>query len=382
MDFSLSKTQIALRKSLIEFAENELNDNLLDKDENSEFSSDGWKKCAEMDIISMPFPEKYGGVGENILTTLIALEALGYACRDSGLLHALITQMLCGLQIQYFGTNTQKKVFIPPLCKGELIFAQAITEPDFGSDAMGIGTTAERCNRGFKINGSKMFISNGPIADVVLVFVVTDPEKKSFARISSLIVEKERNGFYRGKALDKMGLRTLQNGELVFNDCIVPHENLLGKRGQGMILFDESMQLERILMFALHIGVMERVLKTCVQYANERKQSGKPISQFQSISNKIARMKVNLEIGKLILYKSAWLKDQKKRANIEASISKLFISESLKTACLDAIQIHGGYGYMKEYEIERDLRDSIASTIYSGTSEIQKNIIARLSGLK
>jgi alkylation response protein AidB-like acyl-CoA dehydrogenase len=181
--------------------------------------------------------------------------------------------------------------------------------------------------------------------------------------------------------MEKLGLRTLQNGELVFENCLVKSEKLLGKEGQGAIMFNEAMDWERILLFASHLGKMDNILKKSVNYARERRQFGQSIGKFQSISNKIAEMKVNLELSKLILYKAAWLKDQKKRATIEASISKLFISESVKKACLDAVQIHGANGYMKEFEIERDLRDSIASSIYSGTSEIQKNIISSLLGL-
>lgn len=382
MDFSLTKMQLALRKSIIEFSRNELNNDLIEIDNKALFQEDIWRKISELDLIGLPVPEKYGGHGESILTTLTAIEALGYACKNSGLVHALITQILCALQISLFGDTRQMQKYLPAICKGEIICAQAITEPEAGSDANAITTTADRCPEGYTINGTKIFISNGPIADLVIVFAVTNHDRKSFGGISCFLVEKQRKGFNRSRPLDKMGLRTLQNGELVFKNCVVPEKNLLGNLGQGSIIFDETMQLERTLLFGAHIGAIKRVLEASVRYSNGRHQSGQPIGRYQSISNKIAEIKVNLELGKLILYKSAWLKDQKKRANLETSIAKLFISESLKNACLEAVQIHGAYGYMKEFEIERDLRDSIASTIYSGTSEIQKNIISKLAGLK
>lgn len=381
MDFSLNGTQISMKDSITKFAHNELNNDLINNDEKSLFPSSNWKKCAQMGLLGLPISEDYGGVNEDLLTTAIAIEALGYGCRDSGLVHAIVTQILCALQIALFGNDFQKQNYLPKICKGEMICAQAITEPDAGSDALAMRTKAEKLNGKYVINGSKMFISNAPIADTVLVFALTNPERKKFGGISCFIVEKGLEGFICGKPLDKMGLRTLQNGELVFDECVIPLDNLVGVEGQGSIIFNETLQLERTLLFASHLGTMQRIIEVCIKYAKERHQFGQPIGKFQSVSNKIADMKVSIELGRLILYKSAWLKDQEKRAHLETSITKLFISESLKQACLDAIQIHGGYGYMKEFEIERDLRDSIASTLYSGTSEIHRNIIAALVGL-
>jgi len=196
-----------------------------------------------------------------------------------------------------------------------------------------------------------------------------------------LLLERELEGFSSDAALDKMGLRTLQNSELIFKECEIPTKNLVGKEGQGMFIFNEVIEWERTLMAACHLGTMKRIYETCVSYAKTRRQFGKSIGKFQSISNKIAEMKTNIELGKLMLYKAAWLKDQQKRATLETSIAKLFISETLKNLCLEAIQIHGAYGFMKEAELERDLRDSIAATIYSGTSEMQKNLISAIVGL-
>ncbi len=383
MDFDLSDMQRSLQKSITEFARRELNDELAETDAQARFPMDKWRRICDMEVIGIPIPEAYGGQGEGILTTLVAIEALGNGCRDSGLIHCLITQILCALQIAHFGDEKQKQRWLPGICRGEIICSQAITEPDAGSDTLSIQTAAERIAAGgYDLNGTKIFITNGPIADLVIVFAVTDPAKKNMAGISCLLVEDGRSGFRRGRPLDKMGLRTLQNGELVFTDCGVPAENLLGKEGQGAMILNEAMQVERTLIPGAHIGIMQRTLDACVKYANGRHQFGQPIGRFQAVSRKIAEMRVNLELGRLILYKAAWLKDQKKRAYMEASIAKLFISENLKKACLEAVQLHGAYGFMKEFELERDLRDSIAATLYSGTSEIQNNIISSLSGLK
>ncbi len=380
MDFSFTEEQKDFRDSIITFAQKELN---IDEkyDVQNLFPEQFWKKCADFSIMALPFPEEYNGCGMDLLTTAISIEALGYGCGDNGLVHAIVSQLICGIQIFLFGTERQKNEYLPLISNGEKIAAQAITEADAGSDISSMRTNAEKHNDNYILNGTKMFISNGPIADFVIVFAVTNPERKTIGGISCFIVDKELQGFRRCKALDKMGLRTLQNGELVFENCKVTSDKLLGKEGQGGIMFNEAMEWERILLFASHLGRMGSILEKSVRYAKDRHQFGQSIGKFQSISNKIADMKVNLELGKLILYKAAWLKDQKKRATIESSICKLFISESLKKACLDAVQIHGAYGYMKEFEIEKDLRDSIASSIYSGTSELQKNIISKLSGL-
>lgn len=381
MDFSLSQEQLTFRDSVIEFAKKELNKDVMENDEKSNFPWENWKKCAEMGLLSLQVPEEYGGTGADLLTTVVALEALGYACKDSGLVHAIVTHTCCVIQISLFGNESQKKRYLPILSRGEKISAQAITEPDAGSDLISMITRAEKNGDGYVINGRKIFISNGPIAELALVFAVTNPQRIRFGGVSCFIVEKGFEGFDTGKPFRKMGLNTLQNGELVFDDCRVPAGNLLGGEGQGMVLFNEIIEWERALLMAAHLGTMERLLELSIKYSNERSQFGQSIAKYQSISNKIANMKVNVELGKLISYKVAWLKDQKKRTTLEASIGKLFLSESLRDACLDAIQIHGAYGYMKEFEIERELRDSIAATIYSGTSEMQRNIISNLADI-
>jgi alkylation response protein AidB-like acyl-CoA dehydrogenase len=242
-------------------------------------------------------------------------------------------------------------------------------------------TTAVKKEGGYVINGTKAMISNGPVTDRTLIYAVTDPTKKTLAKLSCLCVSKGDPGFSAGNPMEKMGLRTVTNGELVFTDCYVPASSLVGREGQGVMLFSEVVEWERVLTSACLLGQLERVLEECIRYAKEREAFGKPISDFQAVSHKIATMKMNVELGRLALYSAANLKNQRKYATLESSVAKLFISESLKHACLDAVQIRGGYGYMSEYEVERDLRDSIASTIYSGTSEMQASTIARLAGL-
>lgn len=382
MEFALNEEQIELREAVLRFARQEIDHDLAVCDKEGSFPFESWRKCAAMQIIAMPFAEEYGGCGADLLTTVVVLQALGYGCRDAGLVHAIATQILCGLQIQMFGSVEQKERLLPPLCQGEKVFAQAITEPGAGSDAIGsMQTRAEKSDGGFVLNGSKMFISNGPIADVVIVFALTNPEGSRLGGVSCFLVDKDNPGFTRCPPVEKMGLCTLQNGELVLDDCHVSSEALLGREGQGAILFNESMEWERSLLPAAHLGTLQRVLETSVDYARNRNAFGQPIGKFQAVANKIVDMKVALELGQLILYKAATLKGEGKRATLESSIAKLFISEGLKQGCLDAVQVHGGYGFTKEYEIERDLRDSIAGTIYSGTSEMQKAIISRLLGL-
>jgi len=381
MDFSFTQEQREFRKAVIDFARRELNTGIAERDRACTFPRDLWEKCAGMGLMALPFPESFGGSGHDFVTTVAVYHALGYACKDSGLVHALASQLVSGVQILLFGNDEQKARLLPDLASGKLIYAQAITEPGSGSDAFAMRTNAVKEGDGYLLNGTKTFISNGPICDRALIFAVTAPLKRTLAGFSCFLVSRDDAGFSTGKPMEKMGLRTLANGELVFSDCRIPASSLIGREGQGSILFSEAMEWERTLIPACLLGNLERVLEETIRYAKAREAFGKPISDFQAISHKIATMKMNVELGRLALFNAASLKTRRKRAALETSVAKLFISESLKQACLDAIQIRGGYGYMSEYETERDLRDSIASTIYSGTSEMQANIIARLAGL-
>jgi len=381
LDFAWSEEQLAIRDEIVKFARRELNENLVERDRNDEFSREGWLKCAELGIHGLPIPKEYGGGGSDILTTVCALEALGYGCRDNGLIFSINAHMWTSeIPILTFGTEAQKRKYLPRLASGEWVGNNAMTEPEAGSDAYSLRTRADRQGDYYILNGSKTFVSNAPIADVLIVFANVDPSKGP-AGVSAFLVEKGTPGFSISRKLHKMGLRTSPMAELSFVDCEVPVENLLGKEGSGQAVFTTSMEWERTCIMASHLGGMQRLIETCTRYARDRKQFGQPIGKFQSIANKIAEMEVRLEASRLVLYKAAWLKKQGKHALREASIAKLYVSEASVQTSLDAIQIHGGYGYMAEFEIERELRDAIGGTIYSGTSEIQKVIIAGLRGL-
>lgn len=381
MDFDFTAEQLELKKGVIKFARKELNENIIHRDKESIFSRELWKKCADFGILGLPFPKEYGGTDCDILTTLIAMEGLGYGCKDSGLVFSINGQMwTVQMPILSFGSAEQKSKYLPKLCNGEWIGANGMTEPGSGSDSFALSTTAKLKGDYYILNGTKTFISSAPVADLFIIFANTD-KTKGFLGITAFIVEKSFPGLKISKEIEKMGLRTSLMAEVVLEDCKVPIKNRLSKEGNGSTIFNDAIEWERSCMLASDIGLMERQLEECIKYVKERRQFNKPIGKFQAISHKIVEMKVRLDTARLILYKVAWLKKTQDRAGMEAAIAKLYLSESLVKSCLDAIQIHGGYGYTTEYELERDLRDSVASTIYSGTSEIQKNIIARYLGL-
>jgi alkylation response protein AidB-like acyl-CoA dehydrogenase len=381
VDFAWSEEQQALKNEIARFARHELNDRLIERDRDSEFSRESWNKCAQMGIQGLPVPQEYGGGGADILTTVCAFEALGYGCQDNGLIFSINAHMWTSeIPLLSFGTEEQKKRYLSKLAAGQWIGNGAMTEPMSGSDAYSLRTRADRKGDRYILNGTKTFITNADCADVIIAFANVDPSKGPKG-VTAFIVEKGTPGLRVGKKLTKMGLRTSPMAEISFTDCEIPSENLLGKEGSGQAVFTASMEWERICIVASHIGTMQRLLETSVRYAKEREQFGKPIGKFPAVSNKLAEMDVRLETARLILYKAAWLKKMGKHALREASIAKLYVSEACIQAGLDAIQIHGGYGYMTEYHIERDLRDAIAGTIYSGTSEMQKAIIAGFLGL-
>jgi len=380
MDFSWNKNQKELKKMGIEFAVNKLNENIIKRDQKSEFSHNGWKKCADFGLQGMLIPQIYGGTETDLFDMLAVLEGIGYGCKDNGLIFSINAQIwACQMPIYRFGTEKQKRKFLPALCNGKLIGANAMTEPDTGSDVYALKTTAIKKGNYYRLNGAKTFVTNAPIADIFIVYAKTG-KSAGFNKISCFLVEKNTKNLSIGKNFEKMGLRTSPNSDIAFSDCEIPKENLLGKENMGAIIFSETMEWERVFILANCIGVMERQLEGCIEYANTRKLSGKPISRYQSIANKIAEMKLRLESSRMLLYKAVWLKSNNKSAALESAMAKLQLSESYIQNSRDVIQIYGGYGYMSEYALERELRDALASTIYSGTSEIQKNIIAGLSG--
>ena len=381
MEFAWTEEQVELKNAVIEFARKHLNGSLIDRDSRGTFPLDLWKKCADFGILGLSFPEEYGGKDKDILTTINVMEGLGYACKDNGLIFGMSAQMWdVQMPILDFGTQEQKKKYLPDLINGKSFGAIAMTEPGSGSDAYSISTTAEKSGDNYILNGTKTFVTNGPVADLFLVFATLN-KKMGFMGITAFLVEKGLEGFQIGKNIEKMGLRTNPWCELVFDNCKIPVENRLGKEGNGVAIFKDSMEWERSCILANYIGSMQRQLESCVKYANERKQFKQSIGKFQSVSNKIVDMKVRLETARLILYQGAWLKEKTGSVPLESALTKLYISESWVKSCMDAVQIHGGYGYTTEFELERDLRDSVATTLFAGTSEIQRNIIAQVLGL-
>lgn len=381
MDFSWTSEQISFKDAIVEFAQGTLNRDLSDRDRRGQFSRENWEKCAEMGVLGLALPEEYGGTNQDVLTTMLVMEGLGYGCRDNGLVFALNAQMWSVQHpILKFGTAEQKQKYLPALCRGELIAAHGMTEPDSGSDAFSLRTRAEKRDGTYVLNGSKTFVTSAPIADLAVVFATTDPKIKRWG-ISAFLVERGTPGFTVSRSMDKMGLRTAPVGELILQDCVIPEANRLGPEGAGVSVFNSSMEWERSCILASHVGAMERQLEESVRYARERRQFDQPIGKFQSVANRVVDMKVRLETARLILYKVAWLKSQGRPADMEAAIAKLYLSECFVSSSLDAIRVHGGYGYMTESEVERDLRDAIGGTIYSGTSDIQRVIIAGWLGL-
>jgi alkylation response protein AidB-like acyl-CoA dehydrogenase len=378
----MTSEQKTLRDEIVRFAQKELNDNLIGRDRGQTFDRDLWQKCGAMGLPGLPVPEEYGGAAADGLTTAIALEALGYGCRDSGLVFSICAHLLsCVVPLWKHGSDAQKRKWLPGLCDGSLVGVHAMTEPESGSDAYTMHTKATKHGDCWRINGTKTFITNGPVADLVIVFAMTDVEKGFHGGITAFLVGKDAPGFRTSQKIEKMGLRTSPFAELVFEDVEVGPDAVLGKPGAGAQQFQNSMDWERVCLFASHVGTMERLTEQSIEYARTRRQFGQPVGKFQAIQHKVADMKIRLEASRLLVRRAAAMLDKSKMVSLDAAVAKVFTSEALVQTSLDALQIHGGYGYCTEYEIERAVRDAIGSTIYSGTSEMQRQIIARWVGL-
>jgi hypothetical protein len=309
------------------------------------------------------------------------MEGLGYGCHDNGLIFGINAQMWSvQMPILTFGTEEQKAKYLAGLCSGRIIGAHAMSEPDSGSDAFSLRTRAVRRDGGYVLNGAKTFVTNAPMCDMVVVFATVDPARKMLG-VTGFLIDRDTPGLTISKHIDKMGLRTSPMAEVILEDCFVPESARLGKEGIGSRIFSDSMEWERACILGSHLGAMERLLERCVQYARDRRQFGQPIGQFQSVSNRIVDMKVRLDTARLLLYRVAWLKKMGRPAVMEAALAKLYLSECFVQSGMDAVRTMGGYGYTTEYEVERDFRDAIGGTLYSGTSDVQRNIVARLLGL-
>jgi alkylation response protein AidB-like acyl-CoA dehydrogenase len=377
----LSAEQLNLQQAAIDFAQRSLSKGVRLRDSTATFDHEAWERCAEFGVLGMPIPQTFGGQGLGLTDLLAVMEGLGYGARDQGLLFSMNAHLWTNsIPILRYGTGEQRSKYLPHLCDGSLIGANAVSEPDAGSDVFSMKTRATRDGSDYVLNGSKTFVTNAPIADLFLAYATIDPALGATG-ITAFIIERNTPGLIVGKTIEKMGLRTSPMAEVMFEDCRIPREQRLGREGRGGLIFDCSMEWERGCILSNCLGVMRRQLEDCIKYAKTRKQFGKPISKFQSVANRIVDMKLRLDASRPLIYRIGTLKDSGHDAVTEAAIAKLYVSESFVKSCLDAVQLFGGYGYTAEMEVERDLRDSVGSTLYSGTSEIQRNIIARALGL-
>lgn len=382
MDFSWSDDQLELRRSVAEFAAT-LNDDVAGRDRQGVFPHEAWKRCGEFGLLSMSIPAEYNasGVDTDLMSAVLAMEAFGYGCRDNGLSAAVAAQMwTVARPIAEFGTEEQKRRYLPGMCSGDIMGAHCVSEYESGSDHMALQTAATPTEGGYVINGAKRWITAGPISNLALVFATTDPAKGRWG-ITAFLVETDSPGCELQPVREKMGLRTVPMGDIVFEDCFVPASNRLGPEGAGASISNGALAVERCFILSSQVGNMEYQLERTIEYAKSRRQFGSSIGKFQSVSNRIADMKLNLETSRLLLYKVAWMIANEQPVTLESSLLKLHLSERLVESSLDAVRVHGAKGYVVEYGVERDLRDAVGSVIYAGTSDIQRLLIARMLGL-
>jgi alkylation response protein AidB-like acyl-CoA dehydrogenase len=372
--------QTALRAGLAQWCA-ALSADHVELDEAGEFSWDSWKLVRQSGILALPFDEQWGGLGQDLITTMGVLEALGEGNRNGGLSFSVITSMAStGIPLEGFGTAEQRERYLPGICSGELIGAHAITESEGGSDALTMLTTARRDGDVFVLNGSKTFVSNGPIADVFVVYAKTHPDGGALG-VTALLVDRDTPGLSVGKPMKKMGLRTSPISELFFDDCRIPAGQVLGRVGGGFLVLDHVMKREILFSFIVNVGEMRHRLVRCLAYAKSRKQLGRPIGSNQAIANKLVDMRIRMETARKWLYDTAERLIAGRNVTTDLAIAKLLTSEGNLASSLAAVQIFGGHGYMAETGLEKDVRNAVAGTIYSGTTEIQYNRVAAMMGL-
>ncbi|MGC8786114.1 MAG: acyl-CoA dehydrogenase [Anaerolineae bacterium] len=375
MDFALTEEQQMIRKTVHDFAEKEIRPIAREIDTTGQFPWEVIRKMGDLGLMGLPIPEEYGGSGADTISYALAVEEVSRVSGSIGITMAAHTSL--GLYPIYrFGTEEQKRKYLPRLASGQGLAAFGLTEPEAGSDAAAIKTTAVLDGDHWVINGQKIFITSGSVADVVIIAAVTD-RSAGTRGISNFIVEKGTPGFRPGRDEEKMGLKGSVTSQLFFEDCRVPKENLLGQPGEGYKQFLITLDGGRISIGAMAVGLAQGAFEAAVKYSKERVQFGQPIARFQAIQWMIADMATEIDAARLLVYRAAWLKDKGVRFTKEAAIAKLYASEAAERACFKAIQIHGGYGYMKEYDVERIYRDNRLTTIGEGTSEIQRLVIAR-----
>jgi len=377
MEFSLTSEQTGRQRRIREWAERSLNDDLEARDRARTFNRDGWRASAQLGLVGLVAPSRYGGAELDPVSTMSALEALGRGSRDNGFNFALNAHLWgCVNPLAAFGTEEQKLAYLPRLTSGEWIGALAATEREAGSDVFSLQTRATKRDDAYMLAGHKMLITNAPVADVLLVLATLDPGRGAFG-LTAFLVERGTPGLRVSERVDKMGLSTAQMGEVVLDGCAVPARNRLGPEGGGLAIFNHIMEWERGFIMASAVGAMERQLEACLAYARERRQFDRPIGQFQAVAHRLVDMRVRWEASRLLLYRFAWLKREPRAALAEAAMTKLSVSEAWVRSCEDAMRIYGGYGYLTEIGVERDLRDALGSLYYSGTAEMQRQVVAR-----
>jgi butyryl-CoA dehydrogenase len=375
MDFSLTEEQRILKETVRDFAQTEIRPHALEWDKTCEFPHDVIKKAAQMGLMGIFIPVEYGGSGMDTLAYVLALEEICKACAGVGVVISVNNSLVCD-PIFHFGTEEQKKRYLTPLAKGEMLGCFALTEPGAGSDPAGMLTQAVKEGDCYVINGTKLFVTNGGHAQATITFAVTDKERGSKG-LSAFIVDRGTPGFSVSKEEDKMGIRASDTAELVFENCRIPQENLLGKEGDGLKIALVTLNSGRIGIATQAIGIAQACLEECIKYSKERTQFGEPIANFQAIRWMLSDMATEIEAARMLTFKAAYLKDKGVRYVREASEAKLYASEMANRAAYKAVQIFGGYGYIKEYSVEKYYRDARITTLYEGTSEIQRLVIAR-----
>ena len=378
LDFSLSPQQVALREEIAEFAQSYLNEGVAQRDQEQFFDRSLWEKCGSIGLPGLSIPQAYGGRGLNALDTVLALEALGRHSEDAGFNFALAAHLLaCAVPIWQFGTDEQKTNLLPALCNGKHVATNAMTEASAGSDVYRMASKAAPTDTGFLLNGHKTYCSNGPVADVVLTYATTHETKGFFGGITAFVLQKDQHAFRSTDRIDKLGLRTCQLGELFFENVELEATTVLGAVGGGGPIFHRSMEWERICLGALHIGEMERLLSKAARFAKKRRSAGKALQEYQAVMHPLADLKCRIEAGRQLLYKSAWMLSENKKVNAQAAMTKLFISETYRDFAVQMQQLFAGAAFRTPNEFERCLRDAMSATIYSGTSEVQRNIIGK-----
>ncbi len=375
MDFNLSDEQIAIRETVREFAEKEIAPSARERDENSEFPYEIVKKLAKLGMCGVVAPLEYGGSGMDYLSYVIFIEELARIDASVAVIMS-VTNTLAALPLRKFGTEEQKQKFLVPLSKGEKLGAYSLSEPQAGSDASNLACTAVLDGDHYILNGVKNFVTNGSTAEIIMVFAMTDNEKGKKG-ISIFIVESDTPGFSVGKVEKKLGIKSSDTAEIVFENCRIPVANRIGEEGEGMKIALTALDYGRVGIGAQALGIAQGAMERAIAYSQEREQFGKKISSFQAIQFKISEMAVNVDASRLLIYRVAKMQDEGKNFTAESAIAKLFASKTAMKTANQAVQIFGGNGYMREYEIERFMRDAKITEIYEGTSEIQKIVISR-----